>query len=76
MFDRLKQLMSLEERKERYRIAYHIRGSTWEGVTAYMYPGDLNVGSNRMYLAKLDIDKKGLLENALIREEEYMKENK
>lgn len=73
MFDRLKELMSSEERKERYRIAYHMRGSTWEGVTAYMYRGELDKGQILMEEAKENSSKKTLLEVALIKEAEYMK---
>lgn len=31
---------SKEEQKERYRIAYHLRGGTWEGVQPYVWTGE------------------------------------
>lgn len=62
-----------DERNERYRIAYHIRGGTWEGTTAYMYTGLLLKGQVLMDEAKRG-NRKELLKLALIREAEYEKD--
>jgi len=58
---------SKEERNERYRIAYHLRGSSWEGTESYMYLGNLIDGQAEVYLALNEprSDKKHRLNKAI-----------